>query len=131
MQPPRPPFFQYHARCLLHVAFRPLPVRTASFCLLLSAFCLLLPAAASRRGPRSALPSPRSQTMFSNRGNPRRYRRQRGEIGVRRRLIPVGGGKEIVAAVVGVAVLHGVFEIAFERDRVVAVPAIEIGRAHV
>jgi hypothetical protein len=63
MQVPRPTFFQYHARCLLHVAFRPLP---AAFCLLLplSAFCFLLsascllPPASCRLPPAACLPPP-------------------------------------------------------------------------
>ena len=50
--------------------------------------------------------------------------RERRERGVRLGLIPVGDGIEIVRAVIGVAVLDGVFQIAFEGDGIVAVPAV-------
>ena len=43
----------------------------------------------------------------------------------RLRLIPIGHRIEVVGAVVGVAVLHGVLQIAVEGDGVVAVPAVE------
>ena len=65
MQVPRPTFFQYHARCLLHVAFRPLP---AAFCLLLplSAFCFL-PPASCRPPPAACLPPPASRRPVCDR----------------------------------------------------------------
>src|ERR1017187_1776866 len=52
------------------------------------------------------------------------HRRQRREIRVGSSLVPVGHRKEIVAAIVGVAVLHGVLEIALKGYRVVAMPAV-------
>src|ERR1039458_4031412 len=54
----------------------------------------------------------------------RLHGRERREIGEWRRLIPVGAGEKIVGAVVGVAVLHAVFQVAFEGDGVVAMEAV-------
>src|ERR1039457_682591 len=54
----------------------------------------------------------------------RLHGRERREIGEWRGLIPVGAGEEVVCAVVGVAMLHGVFQVAFEGDGIVAMEAV-------
>src|ERR1035437_1602189 len=67
--------------------------------------------------------SPREQRKLSvklprlDHRNPLRHRRQRREVRVRRVLIPVPGGIEVIAAIVGVTVLHGVLHVAFEGHR--------------
>jgi len=56
--------------------------------------------------------------------NPLRHRGQRREVGVRRGLIPIPRRVEVVPAIVGVTVLHGVLHVAFEGHRIVAVPPV-------
>src|ERR1039458_7146299 len=61
----------------------------------------------------------------------RLHGRERRKIGEWRGLIPVGAGEEVVCAVVGMAVLHGVFQVTLEGDGVVTMEAVadtEIGR---
>ena len=65
-----------------------------------------------------------SQLASSHDGMRCATRRQCREIGERFGLIPVGGREEVVAAIVGVAVLHRVLQRALEGHRVVAVPAV-------
>ena len=86
-----------------------------------SAFCILHFREPRMTGPVFRLPSP---ARLSSPWNPLGHGRQWRELRERRRLIPVRGREEVVAAIVGVAVLHRVLQRAFERDGVVAVPAI-------
>src|ERR1035437_4826773 len=64
---------------------------------------------------RSKPPLPRSSPLprLDDR-NPLRYRGQRREVGVRRALIPIPRRIEVIDAIVGVTVLHGVLHIALE-----------------
>jgi hypothetical protein len=56
--------------------------------------------------------------------NARFRRRQHREIRIRLGLIPVADGIEIIAAIVRVAVLHGVFQVALKRHGIVPVPPV-------
>src|ERR1019366_10468664 len=58
-------------------------------------------------------------------GNAAFRRRQRREIGIGSRLIPISHGKVVIGAVIGMAVLDSVLEILGERDRIVGVPAVQ------
>src|ERR1017187_1640663 len=50
---------------------------------------------------------------------------QRRKIGIGSRLIPISHRKEVIGAVIGVAVLDSVLEIFGERDRIIGVPAVQ------
>src|SRR5260370_17829946 len=56
--------------------------------------------------------------------NPLRYRRQRRELRVRRGLIPIPHRVEVIPAIVGVTMLHGVLHVPLEGHRIVAVPPV-------
>src|ERR1017187_1001013 len=58
-------------------------------------------------------------------GNAALRERQRREIGIGSRLIPISHRKVVIGAVIGVAVLDSVLEIFGERDRIIGVPAVQ------
>src|SRR5260370_21252400 len=56
--------------------------------------------------------------------NPLRYRRQRRELLVRRGLIPIPHPAEVISAIVGVTLLHGVPPAALAGHRIVSLPPV-------